>query len=133
MKKIFGKRLRQERERRKKEDKKWTQQYVAELLNVTRTAYNHYENGESVPPSEGLLKLSELFDVSIDYLLGKTDQPNYNDPESSQKYELDEEVEEVLNMLNSLPESERKKLSLRILGYIDAKSSQWASRTSNEN
>lgn len=47
------------------------QKDVAQRLGIDRTTYAKYESGASEPNHETLLKLSELFDVSADYLLGR--------------------------------------------------------------
>lgn len=47
------------------------QKDVAQKLGIDRTTYAKYESGASEPNHETLLKLSELFDVSADYLLGR--------------------------------------------------------------
>jgi transcriptional regulator with XRE-family HTH domain len=46
---------------------------MAEKLNITRQAYNHYETQKRVPPLETLFELAEIFGVSLDYLTGRTD------------------------------------------------------------
>ncbi len=55
------------REIRKK--KKLNQQRVALDLNITREALSHYENGRRDPSLAMLIRLSEYFNVSIDYLI----------------------------------------------------------------
>ena len=45
------------------------QQKVALDLNITREALSHYENGRREPTLEMLIKMSEYFNVSIDYLI----------------------------------------------------------------
>lgn len=55
------------REIRKK--KKLNQQRVAIDLNITREALSHYETGRRDPSLAMLVKLSEYFNVSIDYLI----------------------------------------------------------------
>ncbi|MDE7004573.1 MAG: helix-turn-helix domain-containing protein [Oscillospiraceae bacterium] len=55
------------REIRKK--KKLNQQRVALDLNITREALSHYENGRRDPSLSMLIRLSEYFNVSIDYLI----------------------------------------------------------------
>ena len=47
----------------------FTQDYVAVAIGVVRQTYSHYETGKRVPPPETLLRLSGLYDVSIDALL----------------------------------------------------------------
>lgn len=48
----------------------WTQKQLSEKLNVGKTTVSNYETGYSEPDLEILSKISKLFDVSIDYLLG---------------------------------------------------------------
>ena len=45
---------------------------MAELLNITPRNYQRYETGEVDPPTSKLIKLADYFDVSTDYLLGRT-------------------------------------------------------------
>lgn len=49
---------------------KLTQQEVAAHLGVERSTYVKYERGNSDPPSSALVKLADMFGVSVDYLLG---------------------------------------------------------------
>jgi len=56
-------------------DLRYTQDDVAEHLNVIRQTYSAYETGRSKPDSETLNALAKFFDVSADYLLGNTDDP----------------------------------------------------------
>ena len=54
------------------------QKDVAEAINVSRTTYVKYENGDSEPSHKILIKLAEYYNVSIDYLLNKTNSRSYN-------------------------------------------------------
>lgn len=49
--------------------KNLNQQKVALDLNITREALSHYENGRREPSLSMLLKMSEYFNVSVDYLI----------------------------------------------------------------
>ena len=51
-------------------DNKMTQTELAKKLIVTRSSVNAWEMGTSVPSTQTLVQLSELFNVSVDYLLG---------------------------------------------------------------
>ncbi|MED4455944.1 helix-turn-helix transcriptional regulator [Metabacillus fastidiosus] len=51
--------------------KNYTQKRVADYLGITRPAYTAYERGTRQPDYEILKKLSDLYEVSTDYLLGK--------------------------------------------------------------
>ena len=58
-----------------REDKDITQQKMAEYLNVTQATYSRYESGELDIPTLVLIKLARYHKVSVDYLLGLTDNP----------------------------------------------------------
>ena len=55
---------------------KFTQKQVAERLQIAERSYQSIEYGKSKPTIENLIKLADYFDVSTDYLLGRTDNPN---------------------------------------------------------
>jgi transcriptional regulator with XRE-family HTH domain len=55
-------------------EKKHSQEYMGDLLGITRQAYAKYENNESEPDIATINKLSSFFSVTNDYLLGKTDK-----------------------------------------------------------
>lgn len=56
-----------------REDSDWTQQQLADRLSISRSAYSAYENGANAPPIEVLLRLAEIYNTSVDYILGRTD------------------------------------------------------------
>lgn len=66
---MLGKRLKELRGKR-------TQEEIANKLGLSRARYSHYENGRSEPDTEMLQKMADFFGVSVDYLLGRTDNPN---------------------------------------------------------
>lgn len=55
-----------------REDEDKTQQEIAELLNMHLTTYRRYETGEREPPFKFMISLSKLYDVSLDYIAGLT-------------------------------------------------------------
>ena len=55
-----------------------TQKEVAERLGMSQPAYLSWEKGKRKPSGETLEKFSTFFDVSVDYLLGKSDS-RYSD------------------------------------------------------
>ena len=57
-----------------REDKDLTQKQMADILHCSQQVYSNYELGQRDIPTEVLIKLSELYDVSVDYLLGLTDE-----------------------------------------------------------
>ena len=53
-------------------DRGLTQKQVAEVLGVSQNTYSQYEIGVLNYPVEALMKLADFYDVSVDYLLGRT-------------------------------------------------------------
>ena len=49
----------------------WSQEELAEQLNVSRQAISRWENGTALPDANNLLQLSKLFNVTTDYLLNE--------------------------------------------------------------
>ena len=48
---------------------------MAEALGSTQSSINRYENGQSTPPVALFRRYADYFDVSLDYILGRTDDP----------------------------------------------------------
>ena len=61
-----------------REDHDLKQIHVAQILNMSQTGYSKYETGENDIPTRVLIELAKLYNTSIDYLLGQTDNPNRN-------------------------------------------------------
>ena len=55
-------------------DHDYTQEQVAKYLNLAREVYRRYEKGTRSIPVDCLIGLAQLYDTSVDYLLGLTDQ-----------------------------------------------------------
>ncbi|MDE7328832.1 MAG: helix-turn-helix domain-containing protein [Clostridia bacterium] len=52
--------------------KRISQTAIAELLDVSQRTISHYENGTCQPSIEGLCKLADIMEVSLDELVGRT-------------------------------------------------------------
>ena len=66
---IFGQRMKELRKEQKK-----TQAEMAAAFGVSVRQYQNYEGGAFYPDVAGLMKLADYFDVSTDYLLGRSDR-----------------------------------------------------------
>jgi len=55
------------------------QQQIADYLGMSQTGYSKYEVGTNDIPTQILIKLARSYNVSIDYLLGETDNPKRYD------------------------------------------------------
>lgn len=64
----FGERLKDLRKKRS-----LTQSQLGEKLNVTKASISGYENDTRSPDRETLVKIAEIFNVTTDYLLGRTE------------------------------------------------------------
>ncbi|MED3876179.1 helix-turn-helix transcriptional regulator [Lysinibacillus capsici] len=102
-----------------------TQQDMADVLGISRQGYAKYENNLGEPDNSTLSKLADYFNVSTDYLLGRSDNPSLtkeekeeaefqafaNDPELKRWYkELPKSKEEDLRMLRSMWEVIKKEI-----------------------
>lgn len=61
---VLGQRIKEEREKRQ-----WTQDYLAETLNVSRQAISKWEVGSTYPDIDRLVQISNLFDITLDSLI----------------------------------------------------------------
>lgn len=66
--------IRFERLKGLREDKDLLQKDIAKLLDVTQVAYSCYEIGRRQIPLDALIKLAQYYNVSVDYILGLTDE-----------------------------------------------------------
>ncbi len=58
-----------------REDRDLNQQAVARMLHVSQATYSRYESGALDIPSAALMALADFYNTSVDYLLGRTDEP----------------------------------------------------------
>lgn len=61
-----------------REDKDMKQIQIAKLLGIQQTVYSRYERGFQNIPIEHLIFLADFYNVSTDYILGRTDNPKLN-------------------------------------------------------
>ena len=58
-----------------REDHDMNQTELAHILGMSQTGYSKYETGENDIPTPILIKLAKIYNTSIDYMLGETDNP----------------------------------------------------------
>lgn len=88
-----------------REQKGLTQEELASILNISRSALSLWEIGKREPNQETLRLFAEYFDVSVDYLLGRTDNPR--------------QVENISQLIPGAF-SQGRKIKLPVLGVIRA-------------
>lgn len=104
---MFTKRLKELRK-----EANLTQKQVAEHFNISQSAYAQWETGKLNPKKETIQMFADFFNVSTDYLLGKTDIKNSSDiDEDALEQSLKKSIgfngkpatdEEIENMKNAL-------------------------------
>ena len=58
-----------------RDDADLTQTQMAEILKISQATYSRYENGTLDLPTATLIALADFHNVSVDYSLGRTDEP----------------------------------------------------------
>lgn len=84
-----------------------TQEELAEKLNTEKNQISRWENGKSIPRSEYLVSLSNILGVSVDYLLGLSDEPTI-------RIRLDNLTIEEISIISALRQDNEKE-ALKII------------------
>jgi len=84
-----------------------TQEQLAQILEISRASLSHYEKNRRAPDYETLTKMAEFFDVSVDYLVGRTDQPSSA---------LDEDIKQFIDSLELSDQRLLEKFTLTVDG-----------------
>lgn len=82
--------------------KNLTQEQVSNAIGVARTTYAMYEQGRREMDYELLIKLADFYNVSLDYLFGRTDNPIHNESYT------EDEIEFMIKSLNIYKEVKDK-------------------------
>ena len=59
-------------------DADMSQKQLSEILHISQRSYSHYETGSRNIPVEMLIRLANYYDISVDYLVGRTDKTEMN-------------------------------------------------------
>jgi transcriptional regulator with XRE-family HTH domain len=94
----------------------FTQADLAKKLKISDRAIGYYENGEREPDNKTLLTLAELFKVSVDYLLGRTDIRSTNVDTSE-----DKEFISFYEGYKDLDDAHKEILKATLKAFVDAK------------
>lgn len=105
MDKIFGKRLKSLRL-----EKDLKQSELAKIIEVSTSTIGMYEQGRRYTDLETLKKIAEFFDISVDYLIGRTDIKRFNAPS--------DKLNNILELLNELDESKIEKIETIIKNIL---------------
>lgn len=80
-----------------RKEKGLSQYEIADKLGFSRGKLANYEQGTRQPDYDTLTKIAEYYDVSVDYLLGRTDQKNLKEDENLFFFDMEGLTEEEIN------------------------------------
>ncbi|MGL4607376.1 MAG: helix-turn-helix domain-containing protein [Eubacteriaceae bacterium] len=100
-----------------RKDKELTQQELAEKLNLQSAAISKYETGQTEPGLGTLISLSELFEVSVDYLVGKS---HYIE-KTGNKHQISPREMDLINRFRRLSTDHQIRIDERIATLLDMK------------
>ena len=94
-----------------REEKNITQVRMGIELRVSQETISGYEIGKAMPPADMLVKLADILDTSVDYILGRTDNRYFN---KLNKSDLSEQELELLLNFRKLPQNKKE----RLIGFL---------------
>lgn len=110
-----------ERMRTLREGMNLPQKKIAELLNVSQPSINRYEHGQAFPTIELLVKYADYFDVSMDYLTCRCDEPQGKLYQAKPPVEDNPELAKFIEMCfepDSPMNEHLKQTLIRMLGEV---------------
>ena len=87
-------------------EKNISQRKMAEMFSVSQGTYNNWEQGNTQPSIEQLIELARFFSVSVDYLIGNSDDEGYIKIQEV----LSKDDVATLHTVNTLPEDSKHLL-----------------------
>lgn len=102
-----------------------SQAKFANLIGTTQSSINRYENGQATPTVELLRKYADYFDVSMDYIFARCDEPQgklyqAKPPVGAGNPELAQFVEMCFDPTSPMNDK-LKKMLLQMLGEVESK------------
>ena len=94
-----------------RKQKRLRQEDVAKQLNLSRTAYTKYETKGTEPAQERLIELAKIYDVTVDYLLGKDgEDPVAVLQDNASMVALSPQEQELIALFRRLTETQQQLL-----------------------
>lgn len=98
----------------------WTQQALADKINVSRAVISKWETGDTTPELSLLITLCDLFEVSLDYLVGRNFYKEdllleVNRIYRTNEKKVDEQMLEIINYLQQKPRMQQNMYYLSSL------------------
>jgi transcriptional regulator with XRE-family HTH domain len=104
-----------------RKERNWTQEQLAQKLNVSRSQISKWENGDQLPDIKSIEEISNLFNVSIDFLLGRNHVTKEILHEIQRTYGTDDIDEELLEVIRYLKQNPKLARSLYVLQSLPTK------------
>lgn len=117
-----------------REEKNITQKELATYLNVTDRLIRYYETGHRMPPADILGKIADYFNVSVDYLLGRTDikKPIQNIvKENLPKYSSHKQSIDIENLSSESQEDLKRYIELLKIKDMQKRNSETSGELTN--
>ncbi|MEC4621597.1 helix-turn-helix domain-containing protein [Bacillus paranthracis] len=86
-----------------RKERKWSQKELGEKVDVSESFVSKVESGKKQPSREVTAKIAEVFNVTTDFLLGRSDEADLNEM-------LDVKFKVMKKRLSNLPESQREMI-----------------------
>lgn len=88
-----------------REDCDLKQSELCEKINISKNTYVNYEQGKREPPLELIIKLANFYDVSIDYISGRT-----NNKKGFNKSDLSKKEQRLISIFREMTSEEQGRL-----------------------
>lgn len=112
-----------QRMRKLREERGWTQREVAERLGIPTNSYSGYERGAREPDFAMVVRIARLYQVSVDYLLGLSDERSISN----------ERLAVMNRSLVHLPEEDKETLLALIDAYLESRRRRRGHELGSEN
>lgn len=96
------------------------QKSLASQFRVTQATISSWENGRTAPSFEQLIQIADYFDVSVDYLIGRTNIDN------NYVYNPQKDIADILELLQQTDNREREYIYRLLKEYLKVKKNQQA-------
>lgn len=96
----------------------WSQETLADMMNIHRSTVSRYETGRSIPNYQTVIRFAEIYKVDKEYLVDELDQllPNVEAPGFILKEKLeDPDIEMILQLVESEPEFKKALVDLHLM------------------
>ncbi|MFF2089937.1 MULTISPECIES: helix-turn-helix domain-containing protein [Paenibacillus] len=88
-----------------------SQEAVARIIGITRSAYSHYEINNRQPVYDTLIKLAGFFHVTTDYII-------HGDSRENQHHDAPADTIEIIRLLNNMDHTKRKQSIDKMMDVI---------------